>query len=203
MRWEDILPSVLPSVRGCPDSLAIDHIKKAARDFCERTLAWHLTAAPIAASAGLAKYTLQLPEQTELVKLIACEVDGCPRLVPNWLRGSSLQRHHIGPYAVVSGYNDITLSPAPREGAQIITDVAVKPSMDAYGWDDDLYGFADDVAQGAIATLLEMPAGAATWADANAAALARARFNDRCEDLKMRVAAGLGGSHHRRTVEWF
>jgi hypothetical protein len=203
MKWDAILTGVLPYAKGCPDDLAIDHIRKAARQFCERTLAWHLTAAPIVAVDGVSKYTLQLPEQSELVKLIACEVDGCPFLVPNWLRGSSMQRRSSGPYAVISGYNDVTISPTPKAGASIVTDVAVKPSMDAYEWDDDLAGFADDVAQGALATLLGMPKEAAAWADAQAASRAFTRFNERCDDLKARVAAGLGGTHHRRTVEWF
>ena len=33
MNWSDMLSHILPSVVGCPDVLAIDHLRKAARVF--------------------------------------------------------------------------------------------------------------------------------------------------------------------------
>lgn len=203
MKFDDFLSSVLPYVTGCPDSLALDHIKKAARGFCARTLVWNYSCRPISATAGLANYTLLIGEHEEVVRVLRCEVNGTEYAVPNAAIGRAATRSMTGNLCTLSGgINDFTLSPAPwDDGLEIIMDVAVKPSMRAEDWPDDLAEHVEAIASGAIATLCAIPK--KEWSDDLTSKNEMAKFNDRIGTMAIKVSRGLGKSRHGAAVVWF
>jgi hypothetical protein len=201
MEWADLLPSVLPSTPGCSDILAIDHIRKAAREFCARTLCWQYQANAITAQAEVATYTLQMGDGQELVKLLACEVNGTEYHVPNGAAGRRLARQGVSNLCTMaSGGQDFTLSPTPSAGVSIVTDIAVKPSMTSATWLDDFAAHTEAVAAGAIASLCALPK--KPWTDHGLAALQREMFENRIGTEQYRVFKGMGRSHSTASVEW-
>ena len=54
--FSDLLPKVLPSVPGCPQPLAIQHIRDAAVRVCERTLAWRYVQPKFNLTPGVHEY---------------------------------------------------------------------------------------------------------------------------------------------------
>lgn len=203
MKWAQMLPHVLTHAVGCPDALAIDHLIKAARSFCSKTLVWNYTSPPIAATAGLALYTLQIGQGEELVRLLACEVNEAPYEVPSGASGRRMQRRKSGSTCVLVGNNDFTLEPAPyMDGHEIITDVAVKPAFENPAeWPDDLEEFIADIAAGAISTLCALPG--VTWAAEKTAGEQAARFADRISTVAFKVSKGFGRSRHGAAITWY
>lgn len=203
MKWADMLIHVLPSVNGCPDELAVDHLVKAARAMCSRSLVWNYSTLPILATAALAKYTLQIGQGQELVRLLSAEVNGALYAVPGASEGRRQQRQKTGQTCVLVGNNDFTLEPAPYlTGHQIITDIAVKPAMaDPADWPDDLEEFVTDLAQGAVGTLCALPK--TTWADVDTARMQTGLFNARVGEIAFKVARGFGRSRRGASIRWF
>lgn len=203
MQWSDMLSHVLPSVTGCPDQLAIDHLVKAARTFCARTLVWNYSTVPISATAGLATYTLQIGQGTELVRLLGADVDGTLYDVPSGITGRRAQREKQPNTCVMTGNADFRLEPAPHiDGLEIITDVAVKPSLvNPADWPDDLEDHVSELAYGAIASLCELPN--TTWTDDKTAEREGAKFRDRINTVAFKVSKGFGRSRHHAAIQWF
>lgn len=64
--FTDVLPKVLPSVPGCPQPLAEQHIRDAAIRVCERTLAWRYAQPKYQLLPGVFDYEYQKPTDTEV-----------------------------------------------------------------------------------------------------------------------------------------
>lgn len=203
MKWDDMLRHVLPSATGCPDTLALDHLVRAARMFCARTLAWNYETTPTDSAAGVARYTLQMGQGQELVRLLAVEFNGQAYDVPPGPKGRAMQRSGSGYTAVLEGNNDFVLNPAPYlDGKQIITEIAVKPALDSPAlWPDDLEEHVEALADGALATLLRLPD--KTWTNSQAADDAQGRFQDRISTVAFKVTKGFGRSRHGAAIRWF
>lgn len=203
MKWSDMLTHVLPSVAGCPDSLAEDHLVKAARRLCAETMVWNYETVPVLTTAALAVYTLQIGQGQNLVRVLSCEVDGREHTIPAGMAGRRLQRRSIGVTCVVERQNDIRLDPPPHaNNLEIITEVAVKPSLDAPAdWPDDLEEHVHELACGAIASLCALPG--TTWFNSAVALEQEARFRDRISTVAMKVSRGFGRAHHGAAVRWF
>jgi hypothetical protein len=203
MEWDAFLPHVLPSARSCPDGLAIDHVIKAARMFCERTLAWSYACEPIFSAAQVGDYALQLGDGEELVRVLAATVAGREVDV---LRGSAgraamRQRRSRGFIYMATGQLSFTVNPVPgADDIEIVTDIAVKPALAAQEWPDDLAQYIDDIAHGAIATLCLLPK--CDWTDNNLAAAQGGLFEGRIDAVKRDVERGYGRSKRPAVSSW-
>lgn len=189
-----MLTHVLPYVGGCPESVAVDHLVKAAREFCDRTRVWNYACDPILAEAGKSRYTLQFDAGTELVKVFSITVSDADYPVVPSHRGRPMARLGMGNFATISGPQDFQLSPAPGEGEPIVADIAVKPTLtNPADWPDDLAPYVDDIAHGAVATLSLIPR--QEWTDIDAAAQHRAMFTDRIYTVSKLLWRGYGSNH--------
>jgi hypothetical protein len=196
MNFEVILPRVMPSVKGCMEALALDHIVMAARTFCSRTMLWQYDSTILSAS-GVGRYTLQIEDEQELVRLLLAEVNGVPYSIPTGAQGRRLARQGAGNYCTLVGTQDFVLSPAPDfDGTKIVTDIAVKPSLKATQWPDDFEEYVADLARGAVGSLTGMPK--KDWTDQGVSQAAMADFNSRINTVALQVSRGFGTSH--RTV---
>ena len=202
MIFDAFLTHVLPSVAGCPDALALDHILKAARTFCARTLVWNYSTPPFVAEVGKANYTLQIPKDQELVRLLLADVGGDEYATPDGTSGRRAARQLSGNYVVMQGLRDFILSPAPSvAGIEVITDVAVKPTMQATDWPDDLGEYVTDIAAGAIATLCLLPR--VEWSSKDLAGAQMALFNSRISTVGLKVSHGLSAGRKSARIAWF
>ena len=73
-----LLPDVLPSVPGCPQPLALQHIRDAAIRVCERTLAWRHVQPTFALTPGVYEYAYNKPDNTAVHVLFAAHVNNSP-----------------------------------------------------------------------------------------------------------------------------
>ncbi len=200
MTWDDFLPEVLPYVVGCGEALAINHIIKAAREFCAGTLVWQVEA-QVATVAGQPTYTFPLATGLEVVRLLNVSVDGTDYLVPNRSNGRRLARAFVSDVATLSGPKAITLSVAPSvAGKPILVECAVKPTLAAETWPDALAEHVTDIAPGAISSLCLLPK--VDWTDPSTAAIQRVLFNDRKSTVGHKVSKGFGRSRQAAVVTY-
>lgn len=76
--FTDLLPKVLPSVPGCPQPLAVQHIRDAAIRACERTLAWRYVQPKFNLLPGVHEYAYDKPADTEVHVLFEAMVNDRP-----------------------------------------------------------------------------------------------------------------------------
>lgn len=76
--FTDLLPKVLPSAPGCPQPLAVQHIRDAAIRVCERTLAWRYTQPRFDLLPGVHEYVYDKPVDTEVHVLFDAMVNDRP-----------------------------------------------------------------------------------------------------------------------------
>jgi hypothetical protein len=204
MEWTDFLPHVLPSVVGCSEPLALDHIVQAARVFARKTLCWNYQLPQITSIDQQATYTLPLGIGEELVKVTRCLVDddlytpAVGSLGRQYINDGSCSRE----IAYVEKPNLLTISPVVAAGLAIVVDVAVQPSSDQSGeWPDDLEEFAKDIAAGAISTLCALPK--TTWQDLETASAQAMVFRDRIATVFWNTSKGQVRSTKGGTAAFF
>ncbi len=175
------MPLVVPYVPGCPPQTILVHLLQAAKVFCRRTLAWNYQHAAITTVAGQADYTLAPELDTEVVRLLGCEIeDGTTYTVQNGAIGRKFVREAAGRNVCVLAPPDaITLYPAPPvAGRSLIVDLALMPSTSAVEWPDTLAEHVEYIAAGAVGSLCAMPKSTG-WRDIDTAADQRDRFERR------------------------
>jgi hypothetical protein len=202
VKYEDFLTHVVPYVEGCPDLVALDHIEKAAREFCGRTLCWNPEPRWFAADATLDQYPLDLTDDIELVKVLGVSVDGTEIKVETTVRGRSRRRNgDSGPFAYVEDRADIVLVPVPSGSTtEFIVDMAIKPALGTTEFPDELVEYVPDIAHGAIASLCRLPRKA--WTDMALAGVEQGLFNNRILSVGLLVGNGSSNSSRRRAPQF-
>jgi hypothetical protein len=76
--FTDLLPKVLPSVPGCPQPLAVQHIRDAAIRACERTLMWRYVQPKYQLLPGVFDYEYAKPVDTEVHVVFRAFVNDSP-----------------------------------------------------------------------------------------------------------------------------
>ena len=194
MIWSDFYSWVLPSVPGCPNPTLDLHIRQAAIEFCRRTLCWVRTLDPVEANGMDIRFDLDLPSQTQAVKLMAVAVNGMQYLLVDTQRGLQLVRQGGGAdFSFTQDKLTLDVHPLRQRGDSIEVDMALAPSFNASSIETDVASpHTQEIAQGALATL-QMMAGVA-WSDPGLAAANKALFNQRVATVTMHFARGQGAA---------
>lgn len=129
--FTDLLPKLLPSVPGCPQPLAIRHIRDAAIRVCERTLAWRYAQPPANLLPGVYEYAYSKPPMTDVHAVFAAIVNGSPLTVmtleqaieayPQWADlygGADLSTLWTG---ITAGPNEAALNEVLLNGGGVFT----------------------------------------------------------------------------------
>lgn len=201
MNWDDFLPHVLPSVVGCPESLAISHVINAARTFCEGTHALQVEL-DLDTVAGQAVYEIALPADQERSRILNVNVDGKDYAVANQTTGRRLARDSRGRVATPLSATSMSLNPVPAfNDDPILVEIATKPKVSAEACPDALGEFMTDIAAGAIATLCALPK--QDWTDLGTAALQQTVFTDRIAVVGLQVSKGRGRSRQTSSITMY
>ena len=194
MIWSDFYSWVLPSVPGCPNPTLDLHIRQAAIEFCRRTLCWVRTLDPVEANGMDIRFDLDLPSQTQAVKLMAVAVNGLEYLLVDTQRGLQLVRQGSGAdFSFTQDKLTLDVHPLRQRGDSIEVDMALAPSFNASSIETDVASsYMQEIAQGALATL-QMMAGVA-WSDPGLAAANKVLFNQRVATVAMHFARGQGAA---------
>jgi hypothetical protein len=145
--FQDFTNEVRVYFPDMPEPVVLGAVRNAAIEFCEKSLYWTYEHDPISAVADLTEYEFDLPEDTEVAKIIDGWYDDHVLVFASEER---LQGQFQTPWRQTTGSaafitqmdpQSFLLAPAPAEN---ITDairliVALKPTRDAPGIDDMFY----------------------------------------------------------------
>lgn len=165
-RYESFLTEVLPYVPDCPEIVAVNAIRNACIEFCDKSLYWLYNHDPVTTIDNVATYELELPDFTASVAVLDAWHDNLP-LVPvgedtikkvyplNWptLMGAPK-------YLTQQNPNEVILVPYPQTGiAQGLNMImAIKPTRDSVDIDDSIYeNWAEGIGFGARARIHALP----------------------------------------------
>lgn len=208
MIWDDFGSFVLPYAPDCPDATAEHHLRQAAISFCRHTNVWQAPLSALTGNGVLTAFPMTLPSDAEASKLLGVVVnksgfapqDASLPIPPDGaqlIRDGSL--HLI---AFTGDLRTLTVWPAQPVAASIVATVALKPSMAAATFPDALFGhYAQDIANGALSTILSMPK--KDWTDMATAAIKAAEFNARKSTVARIVERGFSKSTRRSAMRWF
>lgn len=193
------LDDVLPCMTGQEIELAIKHIRGAAIDFCEHSLAWRLDALPIDVIADQRQYMLVSPyDDTEIVQVLHAYLNYKELPVNST---SALAQRNINflsqqgtPTCYVQEFTErMSLYPMPNSNfsASLTYKVALRPSRVANGMHDSIgKKYFEAIAHGAKARLYEMPG--KPWTDGNLSIYHRAKFDMIATRARDEAASGYG-----------
>jgi hypothetical protein len=165
--FEEFLPDVLPFVPNAPEFAAINAIRDASIDFCQKTWYWQVDLPVMDLKAGKAVYDL-LPNPDSRIVGIAMVYYKDILLIPkgqdelarlyrdtNWKTLEGEPR-----YYTQRSRNEITLVPTPTmdDPATLYVRVALAPTRSACSIETEIYEiFAEAIAHGARAILYNTP----------------------------------------------
>lgn len=190
MIYEDILPLVLPYVKGCPESAALSAVVRCAREFCRKTRVWNYYLNPLANQPDQDVFPLVMGDAAEPFKVLAVDFDGQDYLPMEGTVAQQNVREGRGNIALFDpDARTVTLCPAPGYQALVNISVAVQPADDlSVGLPSVLRDEADFIADGAIAFLCKQPG---TWANPAIATDREAAYRNRMAIVAARVSRTL------------
>ncbi len=192
MLWSDFYPYVSPYVIDCPSPVLDQHIKLAAIEFCRRTSCWQKTLDPSLSNGFNNLVEIDPDTSTQVIKIKAVAVDSIPWATVNSSNGLELVRTGSQQkFCFTQDNKTLFVSPLQTVGIQIIVDAIISPSMTATGIDDVIGGeYASDIAHGAVASIMRVPA----FANPNSGIQQQALFERRISTIASKVARGFIGS---------
>lgn len=197
-------PEVLTYLPGVPVALADDAILKAVIEFCNRSRAYRFTPAQIAVVASTANYTISdLPTGTAIAWLLKAEMDGIEESL-SLSDGASLPLSYATEtgtpdFAIVYSSTQIGLRKVPDASGTLDVSLALRPSLTATIYPDDLHNlYQDRIAAGALAKLYATPK--KPWSEPNLVLDCRNRFEEGIRMAEYRADRGSSNAPARSTL---
>lgn len=197
--WTLYLPEVMPHVPGCPTPVAINAIRNAAIEFCEKTWCWQATQT-YNLTPGDVDTTFDEEENGNVYKILFAELgesDGralvrsktqedLDLLFAGWRDGAVIGRPEYLTQLTSSSFVCVPTTDVARD---ITLQVAVRPNRTSAKGHDDLYNdYLETIANGAKARLMAMPS--KEWTNAQLAIALAGSFNEETSSAKHRVQKG-------------
>lgn len=168
--YDDFLTYVLPDVPGCAEIVAVQHIRNAVIDFCEKSLIAQADLDPVTLIPGQADYDLEPPANRLVTKVISLFYRN--QILPPSAQDEIASATFYNPSAINADQrNDprtwmqkdaktFSVFPIPslRENNAITIRAALKPTRTSTSCDDVLFeDYAEYIAAGAKARLMMTP----------------------------------------------
>lgn len=164
--YSDFLPDVLPYVVGVPEPVAVEAVRNACIEFCQRSNYYRYEVDEITPTVGEGRYDLSLPTDTQINQVLEVWYDGQRLLAQSDKQLSSMYstdwREVEGTPGFYTMLDQHELVLVPKPDTQIVDAlkviVALKPSRDSIRVFDDLWEHHyETIACGAKARLTAMP----------------------------------------------
>lgn len=186
--FADFLPFVLPYAPSCPEPVAIQYIRQASIDFCQRTRFWRFI--DEFQVTGDTSELLVTPNQSSLFEIEKAWFKPTDesrwaelRRLPYSQIDQALLDEEPNSYTVPNvisqiDYNNVTL--IPRVEGTLRVSMFLSPSYDAVDCPDNLFSnYASTIADGALSEILMIPE--QPYTNPNLASLKAGLFNLECD----------------------
>jgi hypothetical protein len=160
--WSDCYDLIAPDLPGCPLAAMDSALRQAAIAFCEQSLAWRFEHPAIAVEPGVTAYPFTPPPGSVVHAIlcaaldgreIACRASGCGMAE----RNRQVSRSGT-PSCIFGGLAFLTLAPEPAIHGMLTLSVALKPSPDSTGLNDNEFDeYCEAMVHGALSRLMSSP----------------------------------------------
>lgn len=184
------LSRLIPQAPACSEPFALQCLRDAAIDFCEKSLVMRQKLDTFYCYNGRAQYDLDVPScDYQIARVLSVKVNG--RLLNGVLQEDKddLPADQAGtPLRFYTTRVDnalvLNLHPAPTERFPVVVEVALKPTRDTDRVDDELYNvWADAIIDGALSRICRVPN--QPFSDVSFAAAMQASFADKTARAKI------------------
>lgn len=206
------LNEVMPDVPSCSKAIAVNAIRNAAIEFCQKSLVWVETLDPVNIVANVDVYDLDgMPNGSVIERVLNLfylgrklaqrnldEVNAKRQLAAASIAANvqGIATEYIAPSVTMyaqSSPKQIILFGNPTASAigALAMDVALVPSRTSTGIDSAITDrYLDGLVSGAKARLMQIPK--KPWSDANLASYHKGEFNSAVDSATIDVARGFG-----------
>ena len=176
--WENFLVYIKPHISGCPDSMLLEYIKRAAIDFCAKSHVYVLDADPITVIADTDTYDLEFSGKAVTPLAIYFSKIGTAVLYETseyelshisetWQTDTGSPTHR---FMTRDGKIRLWKTPTAAESDSLECEVIVKPTIVATGVDDFIFNeYALVINDNALFILKQMPE--RKWTDLQSASM--------------------------------
>lgn len=207
--YTDYLPEILPKVKGCPEQVAVNAVRNALIELCDRAPVWRYEHDPLSSMANEGVYDFEPPTGGEVVKILQAWYDGkslTPMSEDQLHAAYSDYRTADGTpeYYTQDDQTQIILVPRPTTALvdAIKMIVQLKPTIASTNADTRLYNrYREQVARGALARLFDM--GGESWADPDKADRNLTLFNADIVSASSAAQQNYGRARQRVPAQFF
>lgn len=198
IEYEALLPSIIPMVPACSDTLIENSIRSAVVELCEKSEVYQ-TEQVIASTSGVYDYTLTAPADTAIEKILSIQYNGVDlepitpaildQRLPKWRTEPGVPQYYIK-----TSSNTVRIAPAPSTGSAdaLLLRLILKPTHTSTGCDDDVMNdYRDTIVNGALFRLLRLPS--KDWTDYSAASVYGSLFTEQLTDAERRARSANTG----------
>lgn len=210
VRYEEFLPEVLPYLPDCPQNVAVNALRNASIEFCDRSGWWLYEHPDVPTTGDEGRYPLDLPDYTQACRvhqawhdeqpLTPYSEDAIRRLFHYDWRSARGNPGYI--LSLTSQEVAIVPAPTPTMAGTLKMIVALRPTRDSFDIDETVYQrWVETIATGARARLLNIPN--QTFHDPVASMQARTVFNAGVSEAYRERLRGMQRSIARvKPVRW-
>ena len=197
--YESLLPSILPIVSGCPDTLVENNIRSAVIELCEKASVYQAELDPLTTVGNIYEYDLEPPSGTTVQKILWITHQGkdlepitstlLEQRLPKWRAGNGVPE-----YYVQQGSSLVWLAPIPTTTgvSSTIVRAVLKPTHTSTACDNDVMNdYRDTIINGALFRLLRIPNQA--WTDLQIAGVYGQLFNEGVENAERKARGADSG----------
>jgi len=193
IKYETLLPEILPMVPGCPDTLVENNIRSAVVELCERASVYQAELDPVTTVSNIYEYDLEPPTGTSVQKILWVTHLGkdlepltttlLEQRLPKWREQAGVPE-----YFVQQNSATFMLAPIPSAttvGSTIVRAV-LRPTHTSTACDNDVMNdYRDTIVNGALFRLLRIPN--KDWSDIQGASVYGQLFNQGVQDAERRA----------------
>lgn len=194
-RFSTLFTDVLSQAQDCPKVVAVNEIRKAAIELCEKSAVWTRNHDPIDTFRNGNEYEMDdTPTDAVADRLLDAKLDGRPFYVGT-PRDLFIYEGETGLPIVCTVVRPgvVSLAPVPEDSHTLLLRVAYKPSNGANEMDDEvLWQWRDTIINGALFRLKMMVN--KPWSDPQAAAVHKQFFDGGVRNAKLKAVTGYGNT---------
>lgn len=199
MQWSDFGPFVQPYVIGCPDPVLTHHVRLAAMEFCRKTLCWMKRLEEIRTD-GSSIVEIEAEIGALIVKVKSVTVNGKDWPLVDATTGlTNLSNESSDKFCFTEDGKTLNIYPIQPAGSIVIVRAAMAPTVTASSMHDDLNEFIQDIASGAVASIMRIPKQPFTSTDH---AIHEAIFRDRIKTVTSKVGRSFMATRIRGSANF-
>lgn len=196
-----------PSVPGCPLPTLINYVRAAARETCEKTLAWRYQQDDVRLTPGVYDYDYDVPAGTEVCGVVHVTLNGEPisfvvqeylhSVYPDW-PSNAVNKRGQPRYVTQFNTDQFLIAPVPdsTQSYDLRMFLALKPLPDADSMDKAVLDELEEtIMHGALQHLLVLPD--KSWTDRELASYHAKQYTYKTASRRAKTNLGVGRGQMR------